>query len=159
MKENGKNTGFSLVEILITVGVIGLLLTVLVLALNSKQKEIRDIKRINDIQTLRNALEVVKNQGGNYERAYCDLGIISQCAGKSNSELAKYILNLKALNDPQEQIVSCAKQDVCQARSCNYTLTKLETDDYEIKFYLEKGIDDLLGEGCYLATPTGIRKL
>lgn len=153
-----KQKGFSLVEILVVVGIIGLLLTGLVLSLNSKQKEIRDIKRVNDIQTLRNAIEVVKNEKGGYDQAACDLGIVSVCASKS-TDLSRYLLRLSTLNDPVELNVACTKSAVCASQNCNYALTKLEADDYEIRFHLEKGVDALQGAGCYSATPRGISKL
>lgn len=153
-----KQKGFSVVEILVVVGIIGLLLTGLVLALNSKQKEIRDIKRVNDIQTLRNAIEVLKNEKGGYDQAKCDLGIVSVCTGKS-SDLSRYLLRLNTLNDPVELNVACTKNDVCGNQTCNYALTKLSTDDYEIRFHLEKGVDGFNGAGCYVATPRGISKL
>lgn len=149
--------GFSLVEILIVVCIVGVLLTLLVVSLNSKQKQLRDIKRISDIQTLRNALEVVKNENGSYARAYCSLGLVSECAGNQKSELLRYMLNLGQLNDPEEDRVNCAKN--CQDAPCNYTLMKLEEVDYEVRFHLEHGVDGYSQAGCYAAGPRGIMKV
>ena len=153
-----KSKGFSLVEILIVIGIVGLVLTIVFFSLNSKQKETRDVKRMSDINLLRNALSVVKNETGGYDRSFCDLGVVSACAGKENSELLKFIPDLKNLKDPQTPTASCADAKVCAASNCNYAFAKLESEDYEIRFHLEKGVDNFLATGCYIATPLGIRK-
>lgn len=156
MKEN---KGFSLVEILIVVGIIGLILTLVVIALNSKQAVNRDIKRIGDIQSLRNALELVKNETGGYSAVYCDLTFVSLCGGKANSELLRFMPNLASLNDPQVLNVSCKNKTACESGNCNYSFTSLDDGNYEILFHLEKGLDDYSLPGCYHATQNGISKL
>ena len=153
-----KSKGFSLIEILIVVGVIGLILTLVFFSLNAKQKENRDVKRVGDMNMLRNALEVVKNQTGGYDRGFCDLSFVSACAKKENSELLKFIPDLKNLNDPEELAQSCANKTVCASDNCNYVFSKLDSEDYEIRFHLEKGVVDFPAKGCYIATPLGIRK-
>lgn len=144
---------------MIVIGVIGLILTVVFFSLNAKQKETRDVKRVSDMNMLRNALEVVKNQTGGYDRSFCDLSVVSACAKKENSELLKFIPELKKLNDPDEISKSCADKNVCVSNNCNYAFSKLDGEDYEIRFHLEKGVDDFPVKGCYIATPQGIRKL
>jgi prepilin-type N-terminal cleavage/methylation domain-containing protein len=49
--------GFSLVELMVVMGIIGLLATVAVFSLNNSRMSSRDAKRLSDIQTLRSALE------------------------------------------------------------------------------------------------------
>ena len=159
MFSRNKTKGFSLVEVLIVILVIGLLLTFLVMALNLKQKEIRDIKRLSDVQIFRNALEVVKNETGAYDRAYCDLGVVSQCARSGNSELNRYVLNLGQMNDPSTTSNVCQNKAVCEKDVCNYTLIQLEEGEDEILFHLEKGADNYKQKGCYRATPFGIFKM
>jgi prepilin-type N-terminal cleavage/methylation domain-containing protein len=153
-----KSKGFSLVEILIVIGIVGLVLTIVFFSLNAKQKETRDVKRMSDINLLRNALSVVKNETGSYDRSFCDLGAVSACAGKENSELLKFIPDLKNLKDPEATTPSCVDAKVCATSNCNYAFSKLDSEDYEIRFHLEKGVDNLPEKGCYIATPLGIRK-
>lgn len=142
-------------EILIIIGIVGLMLTGLVFALNAKQKEMRDTKRVADMNSLRNALHVVKNETGGFDRAFCDLAIVSQCAKKSNSFLLKVLPELAGLNDPSELKISCADAAVCKAKECNYSFVKLESEDFELRFHLERGAGDLVGAGCYKLTPAG----
>jgi len=153
-----KSKGFSLVELLIVVGVIGLILTIVFFSLNAKQKESRDLKRMSDINLLRNALEVVKNQTGGYDRSFCEEGAVNSCATKENSELLKFIPDLKNVKDPSEVAVNCSKTDVCRSDTCNYAFTKLSDTEYEIQFHLETGVDGYPDQGCYIASQQGIRK-
>ena len=154
-----RQKGFTLVEILIVIGIIGLILSLLVISLNSKQQQIRDSKRISDMQTLRSALEVVKNETGGYDQAYCDLTFVSLCAKKENSMLFKVMPGLVKTNDPKVLDVKCSNADACANKGCNYSITRLEPTDYEILFHLEKGVDEFNLEGCYKVTPAGIIKM
>ena len=153
-----KTKGFSLVEILIVVAVIGVLLSFWGLTLNSKQKEIRDISRIRDVQVLRNGMEVVKNETGAYDRSYCDLGVVSACARVQTSELLRYVIGMANMKDPSGTTVACSSLEVCENEVCDYTFTRMEEDDYEIRFHLEKGASPYNQPGCYVANQYGISK-
>lgn len=151
--------GFTLVEVLVALGVFGLILTVLAVILNFNQKELRDAKRINDMQSLRNAMSVVKNQKGGFDQAYCEVGVVSLCAKKAPSVLVDVLPGLAELNDPESPTVSCADANACQSGACNYALVKIEPNDYEVRFSLERGVNEYRLPGCYKATPEGIIKL
>ena len=153
-----KRLGISMIEILIAIGVIGLVLIVWMLTLNSKQSENRDLKRISDIQTLRQAMAVIKSNNGFYDRSLCEADAVSACAAQKDSVLKTLLPQLANLNDPTTTAVSCVKPATCQAGPCNYAFTTLTADTYEILFYLEKGISNFPEAGCYAATPQGIRK-
>lgn len=155
---NKRKDGFSLVEILIVIGIVGLILTIVVVILNLKQAEMRDGNRVSDMQVVRSAMEVIKNETGSYEKAFCDLGAVSSCGQKSSSELLKIIPELGALNDSAEKQTVCASKDICLAKICNYAFTKLEAEDYEILFHLERGVNEFKSKGCYRLTPRGIEK-
>jgi type II secretory pathway pseudopilin PulG len=147
-----------MIEILIAIGVIGLILIVWMFTLYSKQAENRDLKRISDIQTLRQAMAVIKSNNGFYDRSLCEAGAVSACAGKDGSVLKTLLPQLANFNDPATTSVSCVKPETCKAGSCNYAFTTLSADTYEILFYLEKGVNGFSESGCYAATPQGIRK-
>ncbi|MFH0987756.1 MAG: prepilin-type N-terminal cleavage/methylation domain-containing protein, partial [Parcubacteria group bacterium] len=112
--------GFTLVEILIVVGIIGIILTSVAVALNSKSKEMRDLKRLTDINALRDALQLVKNESGSYLNSYCALSTVSACGAVTNSELKNFLPGLSALNDPSST-VACQSQAACESSACNYT--------------------------------------
>lgn len=157
LKKNNKN-GFSLVEVLVVVALIGIILTFWVITLNSKQKEIRDISRIRDIQTLRNGLEVVKNETGAYDRSYCEIGAVSNCAQIQTSELLRYVVGMSSLRDPSGVAVDCSDANVCEKQLCDYTFVRMGEDEYEIRFHLEKGASPYDQAGCYVANQYGITK-
>lgn len=147
--------GFSLIEILIVIGVVGLVLTILTVSLNSKQKDVRDTKRLNDLQNLGAALNLLKNETGGYEQSYCELNRVSACASKDNSKLLKIMPGLAGLNDPKFT-VNC-NQNSC-VKGCNYSFSKLENQDFSVLFYLEKGLSGSKVKGCYRLTPNGLSK-
>jgi len=147
-----------MIEALIAIGVVGLILIVWMWSLYSKQAENRDLKRVSDIQSLRQAMAVIKSNNGFYDRALCELGAVSGCAGKSGSALLSLMPQLADFTDPKTPGTACANAATCQAGSCNYAFTNLAADSYEILFYLEKGVNGFSEPGCYSATPQGIRK-
>lgn len=63
MKNNNK--GFTLVEMLVVIAIIGLLSSVVVVGLGGSRKKARDARRIADINSIRSALEVYY---GKYEK-------------------------------------------------------------------------------------------
>lgn len=150
--------GFTIVEILIALGVFGLVLALLAVLLNANQKELRDTKRISDMQALRGAMSVVKNEKGGFDQTYCELTVVSACSQKAPSELNKVLSALARFNDPKAAGVACQNKAACVA-GCNYAFTRLEANDYEVLFYLEKGVNEFSSAGCYKLTAAGISKL
>lgn len=152
--------GFSLVEVLIVVVIVGVILTLVTVSLNSKQSELRDTKRHADIQALRDALELVRTQNGSYEPAYCGLNVsVSACGLKANSELLKYLPRLVNLKDPDAGTAVCNKKAICDKQACDYAFMALDQNSYEIWFHLEKALSPSQPAGCYRATPAGVSKL
>ncbi len=64
-----KNTGFTLIELLVVIAIIGLLSTVVMTSLNSARKKGRDTRRVEDLNTIRQALEVYYDDNGKYPTA------------------------------------------------------------------------------------------
>jgi prepilin-type N-terminal cleavage/methylation domain-containing protein len=153
-----KYRGFTLIEILLVVGIFGLVLSIVALALNSKSAETRDMKRVNDIQTIRHAMGLVKNESGTFERSFCPIGAVSDCAKAEGSDLAKFIIDLGKMKDPS-LAQACKSVKQCEKQGCNYTFSQIEQDEYEILFHLEKGVSEFNEKGCYRATPLGIFKI
>jgi|SRR5579872_891826 len=58
--------GFTLIELLVVIAIIGLLASVVLLALNSARQKSRDAKRVADIRQLITALEVYYNDNTSY---------------------------------------------------------------------------------------------
>ncbi len=64
-----KNKGFTLVEILIVVAIIGILASIILVGLNSFRSSGRDARRIADVHQVQNALELYFTKNGSYPAA------------------------------------------------------------------------------------------
>jgi len=53
-----QNLGFTLIELLVVIAIIGLLASVVLVALSTSRSKARDVRRIADAKQLRNALEL-----------------------------------------------------------------------------------------------------
>lgn len=63
---NKNQKGFTLIELLVVIAIIGLLASVVLLALSSARQKSRDAKRLADIRQLASALELYFNDNSRY---------------------------------------------------------------------------------------------
>ena len=63
---NKNEKGFTLIELLVVIAIIGLLASVVLLALNSARAKSRDAKRLADVRQLASALELYFNDINSY---------------------------------------------------------------------------------------------
>jgi prepilin-type N-terminal cleavage/methylation domain-containing protein len=66
MKLNWDRKGFTLIEILIVVAIIGILASVVLVGLGPVQRRGRDARRISDLRQIQTALELYYNINGSY---------------------------------------------------------------------------------------------
>ncbi len=66
MKNMFTKKGFTLIEILIVVAIIGILASVVVVGLGPAQKKGRDSRRVSDLRSVQNALELYYGKNGSY---------------------------------------------------------------------------------------------
>ena len=67
--KNGK--GFTLIEVMVVLAIIGILVSILVLNFNESRKQSRDQVRKSDLQAMQLAIETYKAQNGNYPAEGC----------------------------------------------------------------------------------------
>lgn len=75
MKQKIKN-GFTLIELLVVIAIIGLLASVVLVALNSARQKARDTKRVSDMNQLQKTLELFFSDANAYptNSNYCTSG-------------------------------------------------------------------------------------
>jgi len=61
--------GFTIIELLVVISIIGLLSTISVIALNGARKKSRDAKRVGDMKQLQTSLELYFNDNSRYPSA------------------------------------------------------------------------------------------
>lgn len=75
MKPWAKQKGFTIVELLIVIVVIGILAAITIVAYNGIQSRARDAQRKSDVATITKALELYYLDNGSYPPTWCTLGV------------------------------------------------------------------------------------
>lgn len=88
-----KNKGFTLIELLVVIAIIGLLASVVLLALNSARAKSRDAKRLADVRQLASAMELFFNDKNSYPTNGYTSGpvVLSTANGKAAYLVPTYI--------------------------------------------------------------------
>ena len=78
---NQNQKGFTLIELLVVIAIIGLLASVVLLALNSARAKARDAKRLADVRQIATAMESYFNDFGFYPSTTATIGTAVQPIG------------------------------------------------------------------------------
>ncbi len=158
--------GFTLVELLVTIGIIGILATVTVVSVGGARGKARDSKRLSDIKQMQSALELYSSDvGGFYPggtdaligetdgyTVICEDGFVTvankaNCTSTYLSPIPKDPTNSGALI--YKYTAKTAAGGACAAGATDCTT-------YSITFELESKSGNLLPGKLHTATPTGI---
>ncbi len=77
MKQRKLIQGFTLIELMVTIGIIAILSAVLFASYNSAREQARDKLRMSDLKEMQVALELYKAQHGRYPAAGCGASLYS----------------------------------------------------------------------------------
>ena len=137
MRNKKNNSGFTLIELLVVIAIIGLLASVVLLALNSARQKSRDAKRLADVRQIASAMELYFNDFNSYPTSsnygalvpnYIGLWpsyptpIDSPClAGNSTYAYS----SAAAGTDTTYQLVFCISQATCGYSAGQHTLSQV----------------------------------
>ena len=82
IKETIKNKGFTMVELLVVISIIGILATLLLANYNATRSRARDVQRKSDLRNIQTALRIYYNDEGEYPTSGA-AGSIKGCDGAS----------------------------------------------------------------------------
>ncbi|MEO8065638.1 MAG: prepilin-type N-terminal cleavage/methylation domain-containing protein [Candidatus Doudnabacteria bacterium] len=147
--QNKINNGFTLIELLVVIAIIGLLATVVLVALGSARVKARDVKRLGDVRQMQTALELFYDANGFYPRY--DGGGTVACSGAwatnyggslpcwtdLQAKLSAYISKLP--NDPKNP-----------GTSIDYQYETLKSGQGYLMLMLPENLSTIGGgDGCY----------
>jgi type II secretory pathway pseudopilin PulG len=138
MKNN--KTGFTFLEMIITVGIIIIMTTIVIISFNKIRANTRDAKRLNDIKEIRAALELFFNRNSYYPTLITP--------GQALTDESKIYLNIIPSNPTPRSDGNCGDNE--------YTYVALaNNDDYEINFCLGDK-NNPATQGCNVMSKNGL---
>lgn len=115
VKNKEREKGFTLIELLVVIAIIAILSSVVLASLNSARTKGRDAKRISDIKQIKNALEIYRNDFGQYP-----VGDIYATGVLTGGGLGiKYISSMPKDPKPNGGVCSPLSGQYCYAYSTN----------------------------------------
>lgn len=148
------NRGFTTIELLVVVVIIGLVITLSVLALGSARQKSRDAKRVTDIKQIQTALQLYHSLHNAYplsgERILLGEGV--SCGGNPCLTVSSENgIAATAAGTPLLTLITANPQP----GGAPYTYASPDGKSYELTFSLEAPIGDLFAPNC-IATPEKI---
>jgi prepilin-type N-terminal cleavage/methylation domain-containing protein len=162
--------GFTLIELLVVIAIIGLLASVVLVALNGARQKSRDTKRVSDMNQMAKALELFYNDAAAYPTGTGAVGTGYTAAGgsllssgylqaitsKGTFALTPtYLSNLPIAPNPPDNISG----STCDATNTNPYKYQAASDGstYSITFCLGGNIPGGIQAGVRTLTPGGFR--
>ena len=144
---NKNTSGFTLIELLVVIAIIGLLASVVLLALNGARAKSRDAKRIADVRQLASAMELYFNDFNSYPTVSSPATLPAGPVGLTPT----YIGQLPTAPGP-------ADGTSCTATSNNYVYNESGTvaTGYTLSFCLG-GVTGGYSAGAHTLTQAGIQ--
>ncbi len=127
---NKNKSGFTLIELLVVIAIIGLLASVVLLALNSARAKSRDAKRLADVRQIASALELYFNDNNSYPTGTNSVGTAAQPANTMVFGSASTVTNPVALTPTYIGLVPSAPAP--QDGSCTASAAGGNTYLYEV---------------------------
>lgn len=124
--------GFTLIELLVVISIIGLLSSIVLVALNSARTKAYDAQRISNLNNIRMALEVYYAANGSYPISLPAGNLLTTCAGTIGLQVASPSLVIPGLSPTYIGAVPTDPQ--VNGNKCCYYYQGTATD-YKFMFY------------------------
>ncbi|TSC66430.1 MAG: general secretion pathway protein G [Candidatus Doudnabacteria bacterium Gr01-1014_77] len=148
-----KNKGFTLIELLVVIAIIGLLASVVLLALNSARAKSRDAKRLADVRQLATALELYYNDNNAYP-TQAAAAVVTQGGTTLNVLVPNYVGALPTSPAPAE--ANCTGTGTSQTLNNSYVYLSASGATYALSFCLG-GTTGGYAAGTHSVSPAGIQ--
>ncbi|MFH0846002.1 MAG: type II secretion system protein [Patescibacteria group bacterium] len=141
MKKDTK--GFSLIELLIVVAIMGILSAVVLSSLGTARQKARDARRISDVKDAAKILVIASDVGGINISGCTTANVALNTCGDGTDQF----MDLRSYSDPSTATAVCS--GTTTEGPCEYGIANIDgdaratTEDYQICFYLEYGAGDL----------------
>ena len=155
-KQNKNKKGFTIIELLVVISIIGLLATISVVVLNGARRKSRDTKRISDIRQINTALEMYYNDRYSYP---ADTQFSSVLGTSYGSALCYegFVLNTSYCTTTGKIYLGVVPGNPAPG-GVSYVYKQLSSGmDYQISFLLEENLEGLLKTDPHYGTPYGIK--
>lgn len=160
--------GFTLVELLITISIIGILASITVVSVGNVRQIARDSKRLADIKQLMNALEFYFNQTNGYPLPQTPNNTIT-LGDPAHTILCGvpqgFVNDISVCSDAGKPVIMARvpKNPIPPEREYVYTavadpLNNGQPSLYQVTFQLETDFAGYIHGVDYVATPSGVRK-
>lgn len=147
LKQNQK--GFTLIELLVVIAIIGLLASVVLLALGSARSKSRDAKRLADARQIVSALELYYNDAGGYPSTPASI------TSASNPGATQYLGAWPTVPTPQDGGCAAASNTYTYSASGS-VIANGSYPSYVLTFCLGATTGGI-GTGVRTASPSGIQ--
>ncbi|MFA6391719.1 MAG: prepilin-type N-terminal cleavage/methylation domain-containing protein [Patescibacteria group bacterium] len=130
------NKGFTLLELLVVVAIIGLISSIAFVAMQNARAEARDAKRLADVHAIRNALELYYHDNGSYPDPWC-IGLTS-------------VAGCNSFVEPNSWIPSLIPKYMQTLPNDPLNTTNDETNEHYLYFYTRWAVDENAPQQYYL---------
>jgi len=158
--KNKSVLGFTLIELLVVIAIIGLLASVVLLALNSARSKSRDAKRIADVRQLITAMELYYNDNNGYPTQATAQRVTAGASGGIAGLVTTYIGALPTAPTPADDGALPAGSRCSEANGSfiwnDYVYTSANGSTYTLTFCVG-GQTGGLAAGRHTASPAGIQ--
>ncbi|MFH0846005.1 MAG: type II secretion system protein [Patescibacteria group bacterium] len=140
--------GFSLIELLIVVAIMGILSAVVLSSLGTARQKARDARRISDVKDAAKILVIASDVGGVSISGCGSPDVALKTCGDPDIENDPF-MDLRSYSDPSVSEEVCSSGRIIADGPCEYGISDMTgdeaptTEDYQICFFLEYGAGDL----------------